>query len=185
MITFKTIMLDPPWNERGGGKIKRGADKHYPLLKTPDIIKTVLQCEHWNSLEEDAHMYLWVTNNFLEDGLFIMKSLGFRYVTNVVWVKDRIGLGQYARGKHELLLFGTRGENHTKVKKDNKTLVSVIEAKRQRHSKKPEESFEWIEARSHGPYLELFSRSERDGWTVWGNEVVTSMENILNNQEEK
>ena len=153
MNKFKTVMLDPPWNERGGGKIKRGADKPYPLLKTPDIVRTILQSQHWNDIDENAHMYLWVTNNFLEDGLFVMKSLGFRYVTNIVWVKDRIGLGQYARGKHEILLFGTRGKNHTTAKKENNKLASVINAKRDKHSKKPEESFEWIESRSHGPYL--------------------------------
>jgi N6-adenosine-specific RNA methylase IME4 len=100
-----------------------------------------------------------------------MKSLGFRYVTNIVWVKDRIGLGQYARGKHELMLFGTRGVKHTSAKKQNNSLSSVIEAKRGIHSQKPEESFEWIESRSHGPYLEMFSRKERDGWTTWGNEI--------------
>jgi N6-adenosine-specific RNA methylase IME4 len=178
METFKTIMIDPPWNERGGGKIKRGADKHYPLMKTPDIIRTILQCEHWNKLEDDAHMYLWVTNNFLAEGLKVMESLGFRYVTNIAWVKDRIGLGQYARGKHELLLFGTRGKTHTRVKKDNNKLESVINAKRQRHSQKPEESFTWIESRSYGPYLELFSRKEREGWTAWGNEIANKNQTI-------
>ena len=119
---FKTVLLDPPWYERGGGKIKRGADKHYPIMKTPDIIRTITQCEHWNNIDDNAHMYLWVTNNHLESGLFVMRSLGFRYVTNIVWVKDRIGLGQYARGKHELLLFGTRGVKHTSVKKNNNSL---------------------------------------------------------------
>ena len=171
MTTYKTILLDPPWNERGGGKIKRGADKHYDLLKTPDIIRVILQSEHWNDLEDNAHMYLWTTNNYLGDALHVMESLGFRYVTNIVWVKDRIGLGQYARGKHELMLFGTRGVKHTSVKKHNNSLSSVIEAKRSIHSRKPEESFQWIENRSFGPYLEMFSRNEREGWTVWGNEV--------------
>ena len=168
---FKTILLDPPWYERGGGKIKRGADKHYPIMRTPDIIRTIVQCEHWNNIDDNAHMYLWVTNNHLESGLFVMKSLGFRYVTNIVWVKDRIGLGQYARGKHELLLFGTRGVKHTSVKKQNNSLPSVIEAKKGIHSQKPEESFQWIESRSFGPYLEMFSRNKRDGWIVWGNEI--------------
>tara|TARA_A100000164_G_scaffold311851_1_gene289969 strand:- start:627 stop:1154 length:528 start_codon:yes stop_codon:yes gene_type:complete len=168
---FKTILLDPPWNERGGGRIKRGADKHYELLKTPDIIRVILQSEHWGDLDDNAHMYLWATNNHLEDALFVMKSLGFRYVTNIVWVKDRIGLGQYARGKHEILLFGTRGVKHTSAKKHNNSLASVIEAKRGTHSSKPEESFQWIENRSHGPYLEMFSRNKREGWTVWGKEI--------------
>ena len=72
---FKTVLLDPPWNERGGGRIKRGADKHYELLKTPDIIRVILQSEHWGDLDENAHMYLWATNNHLEDALFVSWSV--------------------------------------------------------------------------------------------------------------
>ena len=106
---FSTIVIDPPWLERGGGKIKRGADKHYNLLDTPGIVKTIIQSPIWNDVDDNAHMYLWVTNSFLPQGLEVMKSLGFRYITNIAWVKNQIGLGQYFRGKHELCLFGTRG----------------------------------------------------------------------------
>ncbi len=171
MVEFKTVMMDPPWNERGAGKYKRGADKHYPLMKTPDIIKTIYQCEHWNQISDVAHLYMWVTNNFLIDGLTVMEALGFRYITNFVWVKNKIGLGQYFRGQHELCLLGTRGVGAAKLRTDNKTLKSVLHAPRTQHSKKPESSYELIESRSTGPYLEIFSRSNRTGWTCWGNEI--------------
>lgn len=168
---FSTILMDPPWNERGAGKIKRGADKHYPIMPTPDIIRTVLQCEHWNNINENAHLYMWVTNNFLADGLDVMKAFGFKYVTNFIWVKNRMGLGQYFRGMHEICLFGTKGNKPTEPRTESKSVPSVVYAERGKHSAKPLLSYELIERRSHGPYLEIFARSERNGWTSWGNEV--------------
>lgn len=70
---YRCITLDPPWNERGGGKIKRGADAHYPLLKTPDIVRVILQATVWHP-SDNCHLWLWVTDNFLEDGLFVMRG---------------------------------------------------------------------------------------------------------------
>ena len=170
-MKYQTVVLDPPWNEKGGGKIKRGADRHYPLMKTPDIVQTIYSCPHWKDLADPCHMYMWVTNNFLEDGLFVIKALGFRYVTNFVWVKDKQGLGQYFRGQHELCLFATRGKSPTLPRTQDKTISSVLVVKRGRHSAKPAESFDLIERRSHGPYLEIFARTPRKGWTAWGNEL--------------
>ena len=170
-LKFSTVVLDPPWNERGGGKIKRGADRHYPLLKTPDIVRVILQSQHWNQIAENAHMYMWVTNNFLPDGLHVIQALGFTYKTNFVWVKDKMGLGQYFRGMHEICLFATKGNRPTEPRTDDKSVPSVLRAERGKHSAKPLRSYELIERRSSGPYLEIFARSERDGWTSWGNEV--------------
>ena len=197
---IRTIQMDPPWLERGAGKIKRGADRHYPLMKKEDILRTILQSTHWNDVGPDAHLYMWVTNNYLEDGLWVMAALDFRYVTNVCWVKVkedwpdilselvdeqgnlqlnpltwaktlasalRIGLGQYFRGSHELCLFGVRGE----CSKPEKAHPSVFHAPRGEHSAKPERIYEIIESSSPGPYLEIFARSGRPNWTVWGNEV--------------
>ena len=104
MTQVRTIVADPPWLERGGGQCKRGADRHYPLMPTDAIIKLMREVLFMR-VEPHAHLYLWVTNNFLPDGLLVGKALGFRYVTNLCWVKDRAGLGQYWRGQHELLLF--------------------------------------------------------------------------------
>ena len=86
----RAVSLDPPWPERGAGKIKRGADRHYDVIKKrEDILRVILQSGVWPEWEdsETAHMYMWVTNNYLEWGLDIMRWLGFRYVTNIVWVK--------------------------------------------------------------------------------------------------
>ena len=170
-MMFRTILMDPPWHERGGGKIKRGADKHYPLLKTKEILPVVFQCEHWKSIAPNSHLFMWVTNNFLADGLWLMDALNYRYVTNLVWMKEKIGLGQYFRGQHEILLFGTRGRKPTEPRTERKDIPSVIQARKGRHSAKPEESYTIIEERSRGPYLELFSRNNREGWTRWGNEI--------------
>jgi len=170
MTAFSTVVLDPPWVERGGGRIKRGADKHYPLVKTADMPAIITGCPHWSAVAADAHVYLWVTNNFLPDGLWLMDRLGFAYKTNIVWVKQRIGLGQYFRGQHELCLFGVRGDAYA-VRTDDKTIASVITADRGQHSKKPDAFMDMVEKRSKGPYLEIFARRERENWTAWGNEV--------------
>lgn len=168
-VRFSAIAADPPWAERGGGKIKRGADRHYPLMRTPDIIHTMLSAPCWRPAD-NAHLYLWVTNNFLPDGLLVMKALGFRYITMVTWAKDRIGLGQYRRGQTESFLFGVRGRLPAEVKTES-TLLGGGLLPRTEHSRKPPEFFESVERASPGPYLEMFSRAPRDGWSVWGNEV--------------
>lgn len=174
MITpFSTIVADPPWMERGGGRIKRGADRHYELLHEHQIIEAVLTCPLWIP-SPDAHLYLWATNNHLESGFFVMRALGFRYITNLAWKKDRPGLGQYFRGEHELCLFGVRiGGNGTQHRTADKSITSTMTAPRTRHSRKPEGFYDKVEARSEGPYLELFARGEgRPGWTVWGKEAA-------------
>jgi len=165
-IMYKTICIDPPWNETGGGRIKRGADRHYSLLKDHEILQEIIKSGVFDP-DENCHLYLWVTNNFLESGLLLMKALGFRYVTNLVWVKDRIGLGQYFRGQHELLLFGVKGRLPAKVK----NVPTVILAARSEHSRKPEVAYAMMEAVSHPPRLEMFARRRRLGWYVWGDEV--------------
>ena len=164
-------MIDPPWNERGGGKIKRGADRHYDLLKTKDILKVILGCSYWGNIEENSHLYLWTTNTFLPDALWLMDALDYRYVSNAVWVKPYMGLGQYFRGQHELLLFGTRGKRPTEPRTALRNIPSVVKAPKGEHSVKPEESYRLIEKRSKGPYLELFGRRAREDWTIWGKEA--------------
>lgn len=99
---YKTIYVDPPWPEKGGGKIKRGADRHYQLMSVKDIIALPVA-----SLADPdgAHLYLWATNNYLPAALDCIKAWGFEYVTTITWMKDRIGLGQYFRGITEHCLF--------------------------------------------------------------------------------
>jgi N6-adenosine-specific RNA methylase IME4 len=175
-ITFQTILMDPPWNERGAGKCKRGADRHYKLMGKKRIRDTILQSGVWRPAR-DSHLYCWVTNNKLPDGLWLVEQLGFRYVTNVAWPKDRSGLGQYFRGRHELMLFAVRGDGYA-VRTERKDLPSCIPAPHVRdergkiiHSAKPPVFRQLIEDRSHGPRLEMFAREEVPGWAAWGNEV--------------
>ncbi len=175
-MNFKTILIDPPWLEIGGGKIKRGADKHYSLMNRYDILKTIICCDQWRLIDKNSHLYMWTTNSFLVDALWLIDSLGYKYKTNIVWVKKKnenlqMGLGQYFRGSHEILLFATKGKKPTEPKTELKNIKSVIEAPRTIHSKKPELAFNTIEKRSKGPYLEIFAREKRPNWVPWGNEL--------------
>jgi len=168
---YKTIYIDPPWMEAGGGKIKRGADKHYPLMKTKDII-ILLKNEIVPLVNDDCHLYLWVTNNFLRDGFQVLDALGFKYITKITWVKDKIGLGQYYRGNSEDCLFARKGMLPYKLKNGKRQQgVTSFQAKRKKHSEKPTEMVEMIEKVSHGPYLEVFARKKRSNWDSWGNEI--------------
>ena len=160
---YKTIYADPPWLESGGGKIKRGADKHYPLMKTKDICALDVK----SIADDNCWLFMWVTNNFLKDGLDVMESWGFRYVTNFVWVKDRFGIGYYFRGQHELCLFGVKGN----LKPIKRNVSSVLWAERRKHSQKPELARDKINEMSHDPKIELFARERFDGWDCWGNEI--------------
>ncbi|WP_082360632.1 MT-A70 family methyltransferase [Bacillus sp. FJAT-28004] len=174
-IRYHTLLLDPPWQERGGGKIKRGADKHYPLMSLEEIKALPI-----NELAyDDCHLYLWVTNNFLQGGLECIEAWGFRYITMITWVKDRIGLGQYHRGQTEHCLFAVKGNLPYKLLQDGTRLQgqTFIHARRRRHSQKPDEIFEIIEKVSWEPYLELFARKRHSRkWDVWGNEVNSDIE---------
>jgi len=195
MTIWQTALLDPPWEERGSGKIKRGAQKHYPLLKTKDMPGVIRESGLWTPAE-NAHVYCWVTNNFLPDGLWLLNELGARYITNIVWTKKRIGIGRYFRGQHELLLFATIGRGWA-VRTAPNDIGSAfdmnesdgegyfpdgdsIEAEhetangKRKHSAKPKVFYDMIESRSKGPYVEFFARSLRPEWTSWGNdEAVT------------
>lgn len=172
-MKYEVIYADPPWSERGGGKIKRGADKHYPLMSTDKIVDLRYDVRDWSA--PDSFLFLWVTNNFLPDGIRVMSAWGFDYINNIVWCKDRFGLGFYLRGQHELCLIGKRGKPSHSIQGKSRAgrfiPPSVIHAKRNEHSKKPDEMYDIIEGFSKGPYLEMFARSKRPGWDSWGNEI--------------
>lgn len=174
MSEYRTILMDPPWYEKGAGKIKRGANRHYPLLKTDEIISVIKNSGAFRPAE-DCHLYLWVTNNFLRDGLKVVEELDFRYITNLVWVKDSFGLGQYFRGQHELCLFGVRGNLRTR----DRSTPTVINARKREHSRKPDQIYEIIERCSYPPRLEMFARERRVGWDAWGNELPSSVQRTL------
>jgi N6-adenosine-specific RNA methylase IME4 len=124
-----------------------------------------------------SHLYLWVPNALLAEGLQVMKAWGFTYKTNVVWYKvrkdggpDGRGVGFYFRNVTELLLFGIRGRIRTLT--PGRTEVNIMISRKQEHSKKPDLAYDLIERCSPGPYLELFARSPREGWAQWGDEVA-------------
>ena len=156
--------------ERGGGKIKRGADRHYPLLLKHEIIEEMLTSGVWAPNRNGCHLYLWITNNHVRDGEFVMEALGFRQITMLTWGKDRIGLGQYWRGQTEHVLFGVMGKLPA-LNKTESTLIGKGVIPRKKHSEKPEDFYKTVELVSPGPSLEMFARKQRKGWTVWGNEV--------------
>jgi N6-adenosine-specific RNA methylase IME4 len=114
---------------------------------------------------------MWVTNNHLKDGLKLMEALGFRYITNLVWVKNSFGLGQYFRGQHELCLFGVKG----RLLGNSRNTSTVIHSDKTRHSEKPVSIYDLIECVSPPPYLEMFAREReilgREKWVLWGDEV--------------
>lgn len=169
--SYGTITMDPPWPERGGGRVKRGADRHYPLMSAKDTLCTVLTSGVWRPADT-CHLYVWATNNYMPDAFWLMDALGFNYKHLITWAKDRTGLGQYRRGQTEHCLFGVRGKAVLPETKDRtSTLLGGGLIQRGRHSQKPEEFFKDVERVSPGPYLEMFARQQRQGWDVWGNEV--------------
>jgi len=166
--SYKCLLADPPWNERGG--IKKGAQRHYPLLKTPEIVEVMLAAPVWRPDPEGSLLWLWATSNFLPDAIHVMRSLDFQYITSLVWVKTgKLGLGQRTRQRHELLLLGRMGKVPLPTPANRPD--SVIQAPRRRHSEKPECVYELIEKACIGPRVELFCRKPRDGWDAWGNEI--------------
>ena len=173
---FRTILADPPW--RFQNRTGKMAPEHVRLNRydtmTLDEIKRLPVAE---TCAEKAHLYLWVPNALLAEGMTVLEAWGFEYKTNLVWFKTRKdggpdgrGVGFYFRNVTEMVLFGIRG-------KDNRTLapgrrqVNLIAERKREHSRKPEGLYEVIEACSPGPRLELFARSERPGWLQWGNEL--------------
>lgn len=170
---IRTVVIDPPWNERGGGESTRGAQAHYDLLPTSEIPSVIMSAEPWKRLGPDVHLYLWATSNFLEDAMWVMDRLGFRYVTSLPWVKVdgdgdlQVGLGQYFRHCHEWLLFGVQGDYMPTEGQD----PTAILAPRREHSEKPDEAYELIRRNSPPKRLNMFARAARPGFEAWGDEA--------------
>lgn len=173
---FKTILADPPWQfQNRTGKI---APEHKRLNRygtmTLDDIKHLPVSD---AAAETAHLYLWVPNALLPDGLDVMKAWGFNYKANVVWQKirkdggpDGRGVGFYFRNVTEILLFGVRGKN-ARTLAPGRTQVNIMNTRKREHSRKPDEQYPLITSCSPGPYLEMFARGEREGWAIWGNQA--------------
>lgn len=168
---YRTIYADPPWPEFGGGKIQRGANRHYPLMKV-DAIRALPVAA---LADDNSHLYLWATNNYLPAAFGVMAAWGFRYVTTVTWAKEKIGLGQYFRGMTEHCLFGVRGSLPYRTRGDGKRAQgrTLLSAPATRHSAKPPEMRRMIELVSYEPRIELFAREPHEGWAAWGNQVAS------------
>ena len=176
---FRTILADPPWQfQNRTGKV---APEHkrlnrYGTLSLADI-KSLPVAE---AASDAAHLYLWVPNALLPEGLAVLSAWGFTYKSNIVWSKirkdggpDGRGVGFYFRNVTELLLFGTRGKN-VRTLQPGRTQVNMMATRKREHSRKPDEQYKLITDCSPGPYLEMFARGPRPGWAIWGNQADES-----------
>ncbi len=176
---FRTILADPPWQfQNRTGKI---APEHKRLSRygtlTLDDIRSLPVGE---AATDISHLYLWVPNALLPEGLGVMAAWGFSYKSNIVWQKvrkdggpDGRGVGFYFRNVTELLLFGVRGKN-ARTLQPGRTQVNILSTRKREHSRKPDEQYNIIASCSPGPYLELFARGERPDWAIWGNQADRS-----------
>lgn len=171
---FATVLADPPW--RFSNRTGKVAPEHRRLdrYSTMDL-EAIKALPVKDVAAKNAHLYLWVPNALLPEGLDVMQAWGFRYVSNIIWAKRRIdggpdgrGVGFYFRNVTEILLFGVRGSLRTL--QPARSQVNMIETRKREHSRKPDEQYPLIEACSPGPYLEMFARHPQEGWTLWGDE---------------
>ena len=173
---FHTILADPPW--RFTNRTGKMAPEHRRLSRYETMsIEDICALPVADLVYEPAHLYLWVPNALLPWGLQTMAAWGFDYKSNIVWHKirkdggsDGRGVGFYFRNVTEMLLFGIRGRN-ARTLAPGRRQVNMIETRKREHSKKPDEQYEIIEACSKGPYLEMFARGARAGWTYWGQQA--------------
>jgi N6-adenosine-specific RNA methylase IME4 len=173
---FAAILADPPW--RFVNKTGKVAPEHRRLSRYGTMTLDEISALPVAKLAAPtAHLYLWCPNALLPDGLAVMKAWGFAYKSNLVWHKvrkdggsDGRGVGFYFRNVTELILFGVRGRN-ARTLAPGRRQVNLLATRKREHSRKPDEQYALIEACSPGPYLELFARGTRAGWTTWGHQA--------------
>ena len=173
---YATVLADPPWQfQNRTGKM---APEHRRLARYSTLSHADIKALPLTRLCRDtAHLYLWVPNALLPEGLEVMRCWGFQYKSNIVWHKirkdggpDGRGVGFYFRNVTEILLFGIRGKD-ARTLAPGRRQVNIIKSMKREHSRKPDETYDVIEACSPGPRLELFARGRRAGWDVWGNQA--------------
>ena len=178
---YACLLADPPWQFiNRTGKV---APEHRRLSRYGTMnVDAISALPIADICAPTAHLYLWVPNALLPDGLRVMAQWGFQYKSNIVWRKirkdggsDGRGVGFYFRNVTEVILFGVRGKN-ARTLQPGRTQVNYLETRKREHSRKPDEIYPIIEACSPGPRLELFARGTRPGWMVWGNEAEESYE---------
>ena len=175
-VRFGTVLADPPWQfQNRTGKM---APEHKRLTRYPTMtLDEICDLPVASIADARSHLYLWVPNALLPEGLKVMECWGFTYKSNLIWYKtrkdggpDRRGVGFYFRNVTEILLFGTRGKD-VRTLDPGRSQENVIATRKREHSRKPDEQYPLIEACSWGPRLEMFARGPRNGWTVWGNQA--------------
>lgn len=162
-----TIYADPPW-AYDNQATRAATGNHYKTLSVDELCALPVS----RLAADNAHLHLWTTNGFLFEASRVFDSWGFEFKSSFVWLKSSMGVGNYWRNAHEILLTGVRGD----AKRFNDHgLVSWLECKRGPHSEKPEQVRSFIERASPSPRLELFGRKAVDGWRVWGDQVERSL----------
>jgi N6-adenosine-specific RNA methylase IME4 len=176
---IRTIIADPPWRYGNAGTRANAAGHYDGTMTVPEICALDVQVKEWT--DDDAHLYLWTTAGFLRDAFDVMEAWGFEYKTFLAWIKPQMGMGNYFRVSSELVLFGVRG----RLPIEDRSIMNWFQAKRGRHSAKPQHFYDLVSKASPGPYLEMFSRCYAAdalpgtchctkcarGWSVWGNEA--------------
>jgi N6-adenosine-specific RNA methylase IME4 len=173
---FATVLADPPWqfqNKTGKVAPEHKRLNRYSTMSLSDICDLPVS----EICETAAHLYLWVPNALLPEGLKVLRDWGFTYKSNLIWHKvrkdggpDGRGVGFYFRNTTEVILFGVRGKN-IRTLAPGRSQVNIIRSMKREHSRKPDEQYAIIESCSPGPYIELFGRGPRKGWTTWGNQA--------------
>ncbi|MBP2232516.1 N6-adenosine-specific RNA methylase IME4 [Azospirillum agricola] len=186
---YATIMADPPWRFMNStGKV---APEHKRLSRYSTMaLEEICALPVADITASTAHLYLWVPNALLPEGLRVLTAWGFEYKTNLVWHKvrqdggsDGRGVGFYFRNVTELLLFGVRGKK-ARTLDAGRRQVNLFATRKREHSRKPDEQYDLIEACSPGPYLEMFARFPRAGWSQWGDQApddATALDPLLLN----
>jgi len=173
---YSTILADPPWQfQNRTGKV---APEHRRLSRYETLtFEQIIALPVAEITAKMAHLYLWIPNALLPQGLDVMKAWGFTYKSNIVWHKirkdggsDGRGVGFYFRNVTELILFGVKGKN-ARTLAPGRSQVNYLASRKREHSRKPDEQYPLIESCSPGPYLELFARGVRRGWDCWGNQA--------------
>ena len=153
---FRTLVVDPPWDYEWLSLAGRAAPAYATMTHEALL---ALPVQDW--AEDDCHMYLWTTNNFITRAADLMAAWGFQHKTVLTWVKQRIGLGSYFRNSTEHVLFGVRGELRTR----SDSIATHFMAPTSGHSEKPEAFYDIVRAASHQPFGEAFQRTERPDFT--------------------
>lgn len=194
MNKYKTILIDPPWKLCSGGSKGLAVHTHYNVQTLQEIKKTVFNWLQENPICSEAHLYLWTVNSYsagysrgILDALDLCQHIGFRPITNLIWAKPKSNPTPYGQRATEICIFGSKhrkGYHKEIMYKGTSNPENVVSpglgssvdwflADRREHSRKPDSFYDYIESRSQGPYLELYSRTNRPGWKGIGNQTGT------------